>query len=874
MNESPTGSLAHIDELVERYSSNEPRFAFQYPGDRSLEGTEKYYFDEATGNWSLTNPTAVREASVVLTGSLMYDRRLESYASVGKVFQFRHVFSGIRNVLNAADLTVGSLGTTVADMYPTVTTMNHALSGRGHYSNARKEYLDGIKFGGFDALALSHGYSLDAGARGALATSRNVLDSAIVPFGTGTNKSVIFDVNGIKIGLYSCALKTNLSESLTDEGRAILLSDYDENVTNDEIAQLRERGAQFIIAYLDTQSTDRRFKFVDREAHAKRIAEAGADYVVCTEPRTMSRCSKFTTSDNRQVTIASSLGTIVAGIGLPFTRLSAMLRVKIWQTAEGTIEFEDSYIPIKRHPHDGRGLLPVSVIHPFHGTSSKESADSEEVVTRLTNILGSGIKLDRTRRVSNVSPILMHHTPRDLAQILGTEFSTDAIKSLGSSIDEPIAVVATPDLLAPAVCAIAMSYRRGTSSRNFFTGISKKDLTATPPVMAIAESNIKGVPTLVVENAWFAYMKIVASVRDSFNPFTVAVTGTAGKTTTKDMMGLVFSSYKPTLHITGNGNTEIRGAATILRLAESDSYYIQEIHGATPGSAKAHSRMVKPDLAVITSIGEGHLEQMGSIENIVRGKMEITEGLDKDGVLILNNDNEYLKKERPAVNTIRYAINDPEADYRAINIKTVGEKTEFEIVEPDGSTHFVRLSILGNHNVSNALATFAAARQALIPPHRIVAGLSRFKSSATRQNIIETGGYKVFLDAFNSNVLSMTQAISTLETLSSEGPSGRRIVVMGDMGEQGDKLVENHELIGAKISQSNVDLFFGIGEGVRYTASVIEKSQKPVFHTLDHEKLIRELSKVLIPGDVVLFKGAGSVDLARKIVYPLFGKIA
>lgn len=188
MNESPIDFLAPIEGLVQRYSLEEPRFAIQYCVVNPSDEAGKYRLDEETGVWSLTSPTAVREASVVLTGSLMYDRKIESYASVGNVSQFRHIFGGIRNVLDAADLTVGSLGTTVAEMYPTVSTMKHTLSGRGHYSNAKTEYLDGIRFGGFDALALSHAYSLDAGARGALATSKNVADTDMVPFGTGTKK--------------------------------------------------------------------------------------------------------------------------------------------------------------------------------------------------------------------------------------------------------------------------------------------------------------------------------------------------------------------------------------------------------------------------------------------------------------------------------------------------------------------------------------------------------------------------------------------------------------------------------------------------------------------------------------------------------------
>lgn len=863
-----------LDALVRRFSNHEPRFAMQYQNAKLSKVSPNFYFDSSTKTWKQVEPSAIGEANLILAGSLMYDRLLEKYANVGDESQFRHLFSGLRDVLIRADLSIGSLGVAVADMYPTVGRMTHALSGRGHYLNARLEYLDGIKYGGFDALALANVYNLDAGARGALATEANVLSFGMVPAGLGVHGSPVFEVNGISIGLVSFSAAINLKDTLTDDGCSTLVREFDQDRARLEIQSLRDRGARFVVGYLDTQSDNRRYKLHDRERLAQEFAEAGADYIVCSEPRTMSRYSKFRTNDGRVVPIASSLGTVIAGRGLPYTSLSSLLSVTIRKREDGTIEYADSYIPVKRYPYDNGGLQPVAVAHKFYARRKFDSVVGAETQQRLGKILGKAISLDSHRQISNVTPVQSQLSPKEISRLLRVQFSSSALETLGNRLENAIPVVATPDLLSRDVCAVAMTYKRGESSRNFFKGISDGEVIETRPTMTIATKELRGVPTLVVDRPWDAYMQIIQAVRSKFNPFTVAVTGTAGKTTTKDMLGAVFSRNGQTMHTSGNGNTEIRGAASIMRLTDQDRYYIQEVHGATPGSSKAHSEMVKPDVAIITSIGEGHLEQMGTIENIIRGKLEIADGLVDNGVLILNNDNDYLRAASPNVNVIRYAVDDDSADYRAVNVRVVNETTEFEVVEPGGDQHFVRLNVLGKHNISNALATFAAARQALIPPHIIVAGLSRFHSSSIRQNVIETGGYKVFLDAFNSNVLSMTLAIETLQSLELPTPVGRRVVVMGDMGEQGSKFVENHRLIGDKIAESGVDLFFGIGEGTFHTTERLRISDIPVFHTLDPEELIRALSAELRPGDVILFKASGAVNLTKLIVYPLFGVIA
>lgn len=863
-----------VEEIIEQYSVSEPRFAQQHVQSDSHAKRQPFVFDPESGTWKREQDTAVGEAILVCGGSLMYDRILESTAEVGEEYQFRQFFKRIKKTMGSGDLTVGSLGTVVAEMYPTVSSMSTSLSGRSHFTNARPEYLDGIRYGGFDALALANPFNLDAGVRGALATEENVLAHGLVPSGLGRSKAPIFEVNGIRIALLSYTLDANHLDTLTEAGPAALLSVFDSSSVHTDLAFARASGAQFVLVYLDGRSDNEVLLRKDREAAAQTLAEAGADYVVCTLPKSVTRYTKHSTADGRVVPIASGLGTLMAGIGQPFSRASALLRITVRLATNGGLEIEDSYVPIQRQPRDRGGILPAVVAHPFFGESRLDDAAMKEIQKTVAKRIGQQIPLDSTRRISNTTPGHPHYTPAEISKLLGVSFDDAELTKLGKRLHEPLRVVATPDMLREGTCAIIMTYRPGKYSRTRFNGIQASDVAETIPAIAISEQALEGIPTLVVENAWAAYMKIVEAVRRRFDPFTVAVTGTAGKTTTKDMLGLVFSNHLQTVSVSGNGNTEIRAAASVLRVTEMDRVLIQEVHGASPGSAKALSRMVKPHVAIITSIGEGHLEQMGSLENIVKGKMGITNGLRPDGVLIINNDNEHLRELNPDLNTIRYGIDDPNTDYYARNIQGNGDGLSFEIVEPDGVAHRVVLHVFGTHNVSNALAVFIAARQALLPAHKIIAGLSRFRSSSTRQNVIEVGGYKVFLDAFNSNVLSLTLALETFETIEPALPTGRRIVVMGDMGEQGDKVVENHELMGERIGKMDVDLFFGIGEGTAHTTRKVGAAGIDSSHFDGAEELIRALSSRIVPGDVLLFKASGSVNLAETVVYPLFGRIA
>ncbi|PCC28142.1 hypothetical protein CIK76_12765 [Glutamicibacter sp. BW80] len=867
---SPVKGDDLADKLVEKFSIREPRFtplSDKSHSERAKHGS-RFVPDEETHHWKQTESGAKNEAVILCAGLLSYDRAIEQTASLDREYDFRPAFKSLRSCFETADLAIASLNSVVADNFPSIATLG-GMHVAGHYANARKEYLDGIKFAGFDCLALANPYNLDAGVRGIASTEEAVRAASMIPSGLGSAKSPIIDVNDIKIAVLSFSMELYRTRTMiTDAGASELLNGFTAEKVEAAARAAREQGAQFILGYLDCSSSNKPYSRAQRLESAKIMAEAGFDYVICSRAMVVSRIYVHETLDKRRVPIATSLGTLVSGSVNPKHSESALLRLVVRITAEGAIDVDQSYIPIQRYAPVLEGFPTSLPMHPFYKSHLGTKAISD-TTSRVSYLLGTNLKLDRSRTISIASDFQPNLTPEEICQALGTEFSPSDADLLRTSMQSRIPGIVTRKGDVKAGCAVVLV--KHTSSRRHLDQMVAADAASLGARFVISEAPQKGIPTLVVENAWRAYKVLMKRIRRRYNPITVAITGTAGKTTTKELMGGVFDRNYQTMHIAGNNNTLTTASLVLQKLRASDEAYIQEVNGGTPRSASQVSRLIRPDIAVITAIGEGHLDQMGSIENIIKGKMQITDGLKPDGVLILNNDNEYLRAQDPPVRTIRYSISDSSCDYFARNIQNSGDDLVFEVVCADGAFE-VLLHAQGLHNVGNALAVFAASREAGIAPHRIVAGLSRYQTASIRQNLVEVGGYRLLIDAYNSNILSMGLALEALTTLSL-ADGGRRIVVMGDMGEQGTKLQENHEAIGTLIGELPVDLLLCIGEGSRFTAEKARLTGMKVLHFDNFEHLILATRDSIRPGDAILFKAAGSVKLSERVIFPLFGTI-
>lgn len=858
--------MAADDALVDAYSLREPPFAVQH--EEPHQDAEDFVYDAKDGVWKRERDAARGEAVIMCGGSLTYDRSLERNAHVGDTYEFRTHFRHVRPVLEEADLAVGSLGTMVADIFPAMSTLPKRYAGR-HYVNARSEYVDALAYAGFDCLALAQPYNLDGGVRGVSATERAVLDHGVVPSGLGRERNPIFDVNGVRIAVLSHTVNAyRVREVITAEGATRLLNVLDEDAVRATIRDVRGAGAQFVLSYLDCRATGTQLRGADRLTLAETMAECGADYVVCTLPNVVSKYVSHTTSDGRTVPIATGLGTFMAGSGSGADTAAALLRIVVRPGEDGGVVVDDSYIPLQRFNVYRGARSPVVPAHEFYNSSYSEEEFGNGPAS-VASRLGSGIGVDSSRWVKIHTHNRPQVTPNRIAEIVGASFSDSDLATLGDAVHEPVhSIVVRPDDLAEGcVAVLAKNVTRGRNSDE----ISIDAAVAAGARMVVADEQQDQLPTLLVDDPWTSMCEVIAAIRAQYSPYTVAVTGTAGKTTTKEMLAEVFERHFRTLHVHGNYNTMRTAGLVVQKLAPDDEAYIQEVHGGSPGAASRLSSVIRPDVCLITSIGEAHLEQMGSLQAIIEGKMQIVDGMRPGGTLILNDDNPHLQAQTPDVRTIRYSLQDRDVDYRAREIRRVGDALEFEIVAPDG-VHPAVVNSRGMHNISNVLGVFAAGREAGIPAQTIIAGISRYRPSSTRQNLVQAGGYTLLVDAYNSNPVSLESGVETLCEIPI-ADAGRRVAVLGDMGEQGDRFEENHRDVGDMIARYPVDLVVCSGPGMKLAAERLHSHGIAVHHYETLDELASSLHTEISPADVVLFKAAGALELGKKVVYPVFGRI-
>lgn len=336
----------------------------------------------------------------------------------------------------------------------------------------------------------------------------------------------------------------------------------------------------------------------------------------------------------------------------------------------------------------------------------------------------------------------------------------------------------------------------------------------------------------------------------------VAMTGSAGKTSTKEFAATIFAQQGNTLATLGNLNNDLGVPMTLLRLRDEHRYGVFELGANHAGEIAYTTAMVRPHAAVITNVGTAHLEGFGSREGIAKAKGEIFDGLVDDGVAIVNADDDfvgYWLKQLAGRRVLQFSVTRP-ADVYASDIRC-GDAPQyaFELHIGEQSSP-VQLQVLGRHQVANALAAAALAHACGVPLARIAQGLSRTQSVAGRGVLhrLPSGGILVD-DTYNANPASMKAAIDLLASL-----PGRRIVVLGAMGELGDASTSSHIEVGEYAAMKQIDAFYACGaHAADYAQGFGQQAQ--LFP--DHHALIRALEHELQDVVSVLVKGSRSARM-------------
>ncbi|WP_317366785.1 UDP-N-acetylmuramoyl-tripeptide--D-alanyl-D-alanine ligase [uncultured Tyzzerella sp.] len=348
-----------------------------------------------------------------------------------------------------------------------------------------------------------------------------------------------------------------------------------------------------------------------------------------------------------------------------------------------------------------------------------------------------------------------------------------------------------------------------------------------------------------------------------FNIPVIALTGSAGKTTTKDMLASCLSVKYNTVKTQGNFNNEIGLPLTIFNIEEDTQVVVLEMGMNHFGEIRELSKIAKPDIALITNIGVSHIENLGSREGILRAKYEIFEYLKPNGIKILNGDDDMLYTLKEDSSRCYFYSVDSTLDAYATNIKEKGIEGISATINYFDKSFNLDLKIPGKHMISNALAVTLVCSILGLKENEIKEGLETFKPSKMRMDIIKVDKYTVINDAYNANPTSMKATLDVLATT-----KGRKVAILGDMFELGEYSNDMHYDVGKYATEKGIDELIFIGEHSYYMlqgANSNKNSKSNINYFKTQDDFIKDIYNVLNEGDTILVKASRGMKLENTV---------
>lgn len=366
-----------------------------------------------------------------------------------------------------------------------------------------------------------------------------------------------------------------------------------------------------------------------------------------------------------------------------------------------------------------------------------------------------------------------------------------------------------------------------------------------------------------VKDSLEAFGDIAAYKRDLYDIPVVQITGSVGKTSTRDIIANVVRTQYKTLQTEGNQNNAIGLPTTLLKLKDHEAVVVESGMNHL-GEIRYLGKIAKPTVAVITNIGTAHIGFLGSRENILKAKLEILENLKPGGYIVINNDNDMLNKwakEDTKYKKYTFGI-DEKSDVMAYNIKVSEDYSTYN-VKINNKEYFVKVPVSGKHFVYNSLCAIAVGNLLNIAPENIIKGIETFTLTKNRMEVNKIkDDVTVINDAYNASYDSMKAAIEYLQGL----PGGRKIAVLGDMFELGKYSEEIHRKVGIEVFTHKIDMLVTVGNESKYIAEEVKylgmpKENVTSFNTT--EEATDYLNNILRKNDVVLLKAAHGMQFSK-----------
>ncbi len=381
-------------------------------------------------------------------------------------------------------------------------------------------------------------------------------------------------------------------------------------------------------------------------------------------------------------------------------------------------------------------------------------------------------------------------------------------------------------------------------------------------VYVVANHPVEGVPeerTIVVPSSHMAMVRMAANYRTLFSPLMIGVTGSVGKTTTKEFCYAVLSAFGDTLRTEGSQNNEIGLPNTLFRLDDTIEYAVIEMGMNHLGEIERLARAARPSAAIITMIGVSHLENLGTRENILKAKLEICAGLPDGAPLVMNADDDLLPAA-PVPGRLRpvwFGIDAAQADVRAEKITETPAGITFLLQDALHGSFTVKIPTVGRHTVYDALAAYTAATRLGLDAAKAAAALSRYETTGMRQRMVAHGGVTFIEDCYNASPDSMKAALQVLKGM----PQKRHIALLGDMLELGGISEEAHRRVGVWAAETGVDLLLAYGPRSGGMAQAAAEKGVTSVHCQNAQEVVGYLRQYVRSGDALLAKASHAMKL-------------
>jgi UDP-N-acetylmuramoyl-tripeptide--D-alanyl-D-alanine ligase len=373
-------------------------------------------------------------------------------------------------------------------------------------------------------------------------------------------------------------------------------------------------------------------------------------------------------------------------------------------------------------------------------------------------------------------------------------------------------------------------------------------------------------PAIIVEDPRKALGDIARAERRRIGMKVVGVTGSVGKSTTKEMIAAVLSGTYRVSKTPANHNNDLGMPMAILDMPEDTQVAVLEMGMNHLREIAYLASIALPDVAVITNIGTMHIEHLGSQQGILQAKLEILEGMGRGGKVLLNGDDALLwnVRRQEDMEATYFGIENPESEFRAVDVAQDGQKLRFLGQYPGGRIP-IELSLEGVHYVIDAMAAVGVGMELGVTPEDICSRLAQFRNMEGRQEIFEAKGCTIIKDCYNAGPESMAAALAVLGKR-----KGRKIAVLGDMLELGVSTQAEHYRVG-RIAAEKADILMTYGpNGERTASGAVTGGMKNVFCFDSHAALAAELKRITREGDTLLFKGSHGMHM--EIALELFLK--